>query len=95
VTAFDVYQRACSRCHGPRGEGGPPAAPGQPGPRDFTDAAWQGSLTPEEIASVVRSGKGPMPAFGEVLSEGEIDAVVSQVRSFGESGETLSAAGGR
>lgn len=95
MSAFDVYQRACSRCHGPRGEGGPPATPGQPGPRDFTDAAWQGSRSSEEIVSVVRSGKGPMPAFGEVLTEGEIDAVVSQVRSFGEPGERLSDAGAR
>lgn len=92
VSAFDTYQKACSRCHGPRGKGGPPAAPGEPGPRDFTDATWQRSRSSEEILSVVRSGKGPMPAFKDVLSEGEIEAVVAQVRSFG-GGDFAGAAG--
>jgi mono/diheme cytochrome c family protein len=97
VSAFDTYQKACSRCHGPRGRGGPPAAPGQPGPRDFTDASWQRSRSLEEIASVVRSGQGPMPAFADVLGEDEIEAVVGQVRSFGgaQPSEGLSVASGR
>jgi len=97
VSAFDTYQRACSRCHGPRGQGGPPAAPGQPGPRDFTDASWQRSRSLDEIASVVRSGKGPMPAFEDVLGEDDIDAVAGQVRAFGGArrSDGLSVASGR
>jgi mono/diheme cytochrome c family protein len=93
VSAYDTYQRACSRCHGPRGQGGPPATPGEPGPRDFTDAAWQRSRTTTEIEATVRSGKGPMPAFGTVLSDVEIEAAVSQVRSFGEPASATGATG--
>jgi mono/diheme cytochrome c family protein len=83
VNASDTYQKACARCHGPRGEGGVASAEG-PAPRDFTNAEWQGSLSDAELAQIVRGGRGPMPSFEGVLTADEIEAVAGVVRSFGE-----------
>lgn len=85
MNAADTYQRTCVRCHGADGQGSEPAAPGEPPPRNFADAAWQSSLSNEAIASVVRDGLGPMPAFGDVLSDEEIEAAVLSVRGFARS----------
>jgi mono/diheme cytochrome c family protein len=83
VNASNTYQRACARCHGPRGEGGLASAEG-PAPRNFTDAGWQASRSDAELVEVVRRGRGPMPSFDSVLSPEEIDALAGLVRSFGE-----------
>lgn len=95
MKASDVYQRACASCHGARGTGGLPAREGAPAPRDFTEAAWQGSRTDEDLVLVVTGGKGPMPSFRDVLSPTEIEAVVQQVRAFGRIVDVPSAGGGR
>ena len=81
VNAEGTYQRACSRCHGERGQGGIASAEG-PAPRSFTDAAWQESFSDAQIVETVRRGKGPMPSFDSVLSAEEIEALPGVVRSF-------------
>jgi ubiquinol-cytochrome c reductase cytochrome c subunit len=65
-TGGRLYAENCAGCHGARGEGyvGPPLAP-----------AGFASL----VAPMVAEGGINMPPFGEVLSEGEIDAVSEYV----------------
>lgn len=75
-----VYQENCARCHGPDGQGIPgvyPALAGDP----FVTAA-------EELAiQVVLAGRAPapdvpqMPSYRRLLSDREVAAVVSYIRS--------------
>jgi hypothetical protein len=85
-----VYAEACAACHGVDGRGAPLQLVGFSDPPlpDFTDCAF---ATPEAVAdwiAVVHDG-GPvrafdrkMPAFGEVLTEGEIGRVVEHLHEF-------------
>jgi quinoprotein glucose dehydrogenase len=62
-----VYQNQCSGCHGMNRAGSPPAIP----------ALWgiEGILTDQEIAGVIRQGRGRMPPFNS-LSDEQVQAVV-------------------
>jgi cytochrome c oxidase subunit 2 len=62
-----VYEANCARCHGPNGEGGV----GMP----LGDGAVADSLTLEGQIEVITEGRNAMPAWGEQLSEAEIEAV--------------------
>jgi quinoprotein glucose dehydrogenase len=62
-----VYQNQCSGCHGINRAGSPPAIP----------ALWgvEGILTEQEIAGIIRQGRGRMPPFNS-LSDDQVQAVV-------------------
>lgn len=94
-----IYERAgCVACHGVRGRGGHPNnnVPGQAIPS--LAKAFEG-FTLEELQEKIRRGSRPeperpeglrplahMPAWGEVLGDGEIEAVARYVASLGEGG---------
>ncbi len=71
-----VYQQRCAQCHGPTGGGGIGA--------NIQDV--ESRLTDEEQRDVVVSGRngptGNMPAFGALLSDSDIDAVVRFTRDI-------------
>ena len=77
-------------CHGAGGHGdGPGAAALNPKPRNYTDAAWQKSISDEAIAKIIVSrgaavGKSPsMPANPDLASKPSVvSGFVSIVRSF-------------
>jgi mono/diheme cytochrome c family protein len=88
-TGEDVFRLACSTCHGLDGKGSPQSVVGFDAPLpDFTDCKF---TTPEPIGdwmSVIHEG-GPvrgldrhMPAFGDALSEEDIDKVIRYVWTF-------------
>jgi quinoprotein glucose dehydrogenase len=62
-----VYQNQCSGCHGMNRAGSPPAIP----------ALWgiEGILTNQEIAGIIRQGRGRMPPFNSLTDE-QVQAVV-------------------
>ena len=62
-----VYQNQCSGCHGMDRAGAPPAVPRLEG--------IEGILTDEEIAGIIRQGRGRMPPFNS-LSDEQVSAVV-------------------
>src|SRR6202522_3805000 len=62
-----VYQNQCSGCHGMNRAGSPPAVPALRG--------IEGILTEQEIAGVIRQGRGRMPPFNS-LSDEQVQAVV-------------------
>lgn len=68
-----LYERHCMQCHGPRLQGG--SAPALRA-RRYDRVRW----SDQDIANVIYAGTGSMPAFGDVLSVGEIAAVVAYVR---------------
>jgi quinoprotein glucose dehydrogenase len=62
-----VYQNQCSGCHGINRAGSPPAIPALDG--------IEGLLTDQEIAGVIRQGRGRMPPFNSLTDE-QVQAVV-------------------
>jgi mono/diheme cytochrome c family protein len=77
-----LFLQHCARCHGSDGTGGV-VLPGQPTPRNFTDAAFQRDRTDEQLRGVVLAGKPPgMPSFGPVLTPSQVDGLIGEVRKF-------------
>jgi quinoprotein glucose dehydrogenase len=62
-----IYQSQCSGCHGINRAGSPPAIPALEG--------IEGILTDQEIAGVIRQGRGRMPPFNSLTDE-QVQAVV-------------------
>jgi len=85
----DVYTATCASCHGSDGRGVPASQTGLSlAPLDFTDCEKTNREPDEDWYAVIAEG-GPargfhrlMPAFGEVLSEPEQQAVLEYTRGF-------------
>lgn len=71
-----IFSDKCALCHGADGKGVTKGTP------DFTNAEWQKKETDAEFAKKIKDGKKPMPAFGNKLSEEQINALVQYVRTF-------------
>jgi mono/diheme cytochrome c family protein len=69
-----LFGQNCSACHQPSGKGIPGAFPALAG-----DPFVAGP--PEAVASVVLNGRGGMPTFGKDLSNEDIAAILTYVRS--------------
>lgn len=80
-----IYAEKCALCHGATGYGdGPGAAALDPKPRNHTDGAYMNAQTNEALHEVIKNGKGQMPAWGATMSDEEIDAVISYLRTLAE-----------
>jgi cytochrome c553 len=87
-----TFESKCAMCHGADGTGnGPAAASLNPKPRNYTDAAWQASVTDDELRAIILFGgqavnKSPMmPGNPQLKDKPEvIDGLVAIVRSFGK-----------
>lgn len=77
-----IYMSQCSICHGENMTGSPPAMPSLIGVGE--------RLTPAQIATAIKNGKGRMPGFPN-LTEDQSSAVISFLLS-GESKELASSA---
>lgn len=80
-----VYEIRCAPCHGSEGRGdGPAAAAIEPKPRNFRDPGFWRGRTRTQIRLTVEQGRPGtlMSPFKGVLSDAEIDGVVSVVESF-------------
>lgn len=83
-----VWEARCAACHGTDGRGAPGAAMFDRPMPDFTDCAFATREPDADWLAVVHEG-GParafselMPAFGGVLSDDELRAVVAHARGF-------------
>ncbi len=85
--AADLFRQNCAQCHGVDGRGG--QGRGTP---NFTSASMQASFSDSQISSVIRNGKGGMPAWSGKLSDSQIAALSSYVRSFANGHSTSGAA---
>jgi mono/diheme cytochrome c family protein len=77
-----LYEAKCKSCHGANGRGKEmrAALPTMP---DFTSAAWQKAQTDKDITGRIADGVDPlMPAFRDKLSEDEMQALTTYLRSF-------------
>jgi mono/diheme cytochrome c family protein len=78
-----LFNQSCAPCHGVDGHGGGPNAAALNVP-DIASAELQESRTDEDIARVIRDGRGMMPAFSDDLNERGIEVLVGHVRSLRE-----------
>lgn len=85
------FTQRCATCHGETGKGdGPGGTALTPKPRNFTDAAWQKSVTDDQLKKTMLQGgaavgKSPsMPAAPDLESKPRVvEALVKHVRKFG------------
>lgn len=85
-----LFNERCAACHGTEGKGnGPGAVALNPKPRNYTDKAWQASVSDEQIRKTIMLGgagvgKSPiMPASPDLDEKPEVvEGLVQIVRSF-------------
>jgi len=81
----DLFRNNCARCHGADGRGDTPLGQQHNTP-DLTDAEWwhknSAIAGTRSLTTIVRQGKGDMPAFGEKLKPNEISGLVKYMRKF-------------
>lgn len=80
-----LFETNCKACHGVDGKGGTKAGQ-KAGCKDFTDAAYQGTLTDAKMTAAIKNGikegdKAKMKAFPD-LSADDVKALIAHVRSF-------------
>jgi mono/diheme cytochrome c family protein len=87
----ELFQAGCAGCHGPDGAGMPESTIGFTKPATFPDFTQCRQTTPEVTAdwwAVIHEGGSArgfspiMPAFGDLLSAPQIDALVNYLRSL-------------
>lgn len=91
TSAEQVFATRCAACHGPDGQGnGPASAALNPKPRNYSDAAWQKSVTDDQIKKTIVEGgqavgKSPLMAPNPDLANQPqvVEGLVKIVRSFG------------
>ncbi|HMC86926.1 MAG TPA: cytochrome c [Chitinophagaceae bacterium] len=77
-----LYITNCGPCHGDKGRGDGPAAPGlNPKPADHTSAAVQ-SETDGAIFWKLSEGRSPMPAYKKIFSEEQRWELVNYIRTL-------------
>jgi cytochrome c553 len=90
--AEQMFATVCATCHGMDGTGKGPAAESlNPKPRNYTDQAWQSSVTDDQIKEIIVKGgqavgKSPMmPGQPQLKDNPEVlDGLVSVIRGFGK-----------
>jgi mono/diheme cytochrome c family protein len=75
-----AWQQNCVRCHGRLGRGDGPQG-GMLRATDFTNQAWQASAKDDQLAKVIREGRGAMPPFA--LPDSTITSLVQLIRLLG------------
>ena len=74
----EFFNRSCAACHGEDGSGRGPNGQ-RLGGKDLANPRWQVRTRDSQMAEIILRGKGPMPAFGSLMSETEALKLVSEV----------------
>ena len=88
LSAADVketYDKNCAKCHGPDGKGDTKMGK-KLEIKDFTDAAYQATITDEKATKAIKEGvkdgdRTRMKAFDDLADE-DVKALVAYVRAF-------------
>jgi mono/diheme cytochrome c family protein len=81
VEAPALFAENCATCHGVDGRAHTFHG-WVTGAQNFTDVEWQADTQSDEILHAIRTGPWVMPAFQGKLSETEIEALATYVRTF-------------
>jgi|ERR1035438_7565167 cytochrome c553 len=84
--AKENWDKNCKKCHGDDGKGKTKMGE-KMGVKDYSDAKVQDAMKDEEMTKAIKDGVKDgetvkMKAFGDVLSDDEIKALVKYVRDF-------------
>jgi mono/diheme cytochrome c family protein len=87
-----LFANVCSQCHGLEGKGDGPASESlNPKPRNYTDQAWQKSVTDDEIKAIIVGGgqavgkSGMMPPNPNLKGRDDVlNELVAIIRGFGK-----------
>jgi len=90
LEARKKFNEVCAQCHGASGKGdGPAAAALNPKPRDYTDGAWQKTVTDAQLSEAILKGgaaigkSASMPPNPDLEAKPEVVAeLVKIVRAF-------------
>ena len=82
----DVYKAKCLTCHAKDGSGNTPVGKSLQS-ADLRSPEVQ-KKSDAELTEVISEGKGNMPAFKTILSEGEIHSVLGYVRTLASKGDS-------
>lgn len=90
--AQQMFATVCATCHGADGTGNGPAAETlDPKPRNYTDPAWQASVTDDDIKAIIVKGgqavgkSAMMPGNPQLADDPEtLDGLVQIIRGFGK-----------
>ena len=80
-SAAELYSKNCASCHGRDGRAKTSRARRNHA-RDLSESEWQERVSDERIFNSIMNGKGKMPGYARKISEQEIDALVTYVRSL-------------
>jgi cytochrome c oxidase cbb3-type subunit 3 len=73
-----AWSKNCASCHGPVGRGDGSMGPMVRAP-DLTRDEWQGKVSDDEIAQVIKNGRNKMPKFD--LPPDVVDGLVKRIRA--------------
>jgi len=84
--AKENWEKNCTKCHGADGTGKTKMGE-KLGIKDYTDAKVQDGMKDDAMTKAIKDGvkdgeKTKMKAFGDVLSDDEIKALVTYTRGF-------------
>ena len=83
VNARGLFLENCATCHG--NDGRAKTFHGRiVGAQDLTDEGFQVETSDEQIINAIKKGPMMMPAFGKKLSDAEIEALATYVRTLRE-----------
>ncbi len=82
----DLYRRHCASCHGEDAEGDGPAA-GMINPRPANLRKMSGRHSDGDFAWKIENGRGPMPAWKNILSKDQVWDLVNFIQSLSVIGE--------
>ncbi len=85
-----MFMTVCATCHGADGAGNGPAAESlDPKPRNYTDAAWQASVTDADLKKIILEGgqavgkSAMMPAQAQLKDKPDVvNELVMIIRGF-------------
>ncbi len=85
AVAKAMYVANCGPCHGEKGKGDGPAAPGlNPRPADHTSAAVQ-SETDGSLFWKLSEGRNPMPGYKKIFSDQQRWELINYIRTLAKS----------
>ncbi len=78
-----VYKTNCTPCHGAAGDANTPAGKKYSVPPFHGSDAFKKSDA--EMLEFIKTGKGDMPAWSDILSDDEVKAVIAYIRTLEKS----------
>jgi mono/diheme cytochrome c family protein len=81
--AASVYKSSCAQCHGATGEADTPA--GKTFGARSLNSPDVVKMSDADLLAVIKTGKGKMPAWEGILTDGQVKDVITYIRTLQKS----------